>query len=125
MAGSEAPSLTWLFFSRKGRIARQSYTLAVLFLILPQFFLLYKIGMSEGNTELENFWLVILFIAGIVTLWSTIALAVKRLHDIDMTGWLAILTLLPTISWIFVVGLMFIPTKPVDNEHGPPPFARN
>ena len=122
---TSAPTLTWLFFSMKGRIARQSYALAMLFLIIPQFYILFKISQSDEETGIFAFWGLMLLIVGFVTLWSTIALTIKRLHDLGITGWLSVLTLVPTISWIFVIGLMFIPSKPVDNEHGPPPFSKN
>ena len=119
---AQPPSLKWLFFGFKGRIARQSYALAMLFLILPQFIIVYQVALNEGNEGTSSFWALMLMAVGFLALWSTIALTVKRLHDLNVTAWLAILAFIPTISWIFVVILMFIPSKPVENEHGPPPF---
>ncbi|MEM7068387.1 MAG: DUF805 domain-containing protein [Pseudomonadota bacterium] len=121
----EAPSLKWLFFSLQGRIARQSYILSFLFLLLPQIGLVLQIVRADQNGDEGGlaFWFVMLAVVALVTLWSSIALVVKRLHDLGVTGWLALILFFPTINWIFAIALMVIPSKQEVNEHGPPPFA--
>lgn len=121
---ADAPSLSWLFFSFRGRVARQSFFLATVFLLLPQLVILLQIGRTDSSPGAQTFWLLMFFAAIIATLWSTFALAVKRLHDFGVTGWLAIVLLIPTASWIMLIALMLIPTKQETNEYGPPPFAK-
>ena len=120
----DTPSLSWLFFSLKGRIARKSYILSVLFLLLPQIVVVVQMVQNSTNEAALVFWFLSWVVIGIATLWSLIALAVKRLHDLSVTGWLALIIVFPTINWIFLVALAFIPSKQETNEWGPPPFPR-
>lgn len=120
---SDTPSLSWLFFGFKGRIARQSYALSVFFLILPQIVIVLQMVKNHENESALVFWFLALVGVALCTFWSLLALAVKRLHDFSVTGWLAMLILFPTINWIFLLALAFIPSKQEVNEFGPPPFA--
>lgn len=51
-------------------------------------------------------------------------LARRRLHDLDHSGWLAGLTLLPVISLFAHLWLLLAPGMPEPNRYGPPP-SRN
>lgn len=119
-----APTLTWLFFGFRGRIARKSYILSVLFLLLPQFIMLGQMVQNSQNSTALVFWFLVWITTVVATLWSLFALAVKRLHDLGVTGWLALIILFPTINWIFLLALAFVPSKQETNEWGPPPFPR-
>ncbi|MEM9279564.1 MAG: DUF805 domain-containing protein [Pseudomonadota bacterium] len=118
------PTLSWLFFSLKGRIARQSYALSILFLIFPQVFVVLQLVRNEENQSGLAFWFLVLLGVVLLTLWSVMALAVKRLHDLGMTGWLSVLILVPTLNWIFLVALALFPSTQETNEYGPPPFPK-
>ena len=118
-----SPSLSWLFFSFKGRIARQSYALSIFFLILPQIIVVLQMVNNHNNENALVVWFLVFVSVAFCTLWSLLALAVKRLHDLSVTGWLALLVFFPTINWIFLLALAFIPSKQEVNEFGPPPFA--
>ena len=52
------------------------------------------------------------------TLIPSFAVAVRRLHDAGLTGWLVLLNML---LWPFSLVLMLLPTEAVANKHGPPP----
>ncbi|MGI9351206.1 MAG: DUF805 domain-containing protein, partial [Rhizobiaceae bacterium] len=119
---SAAPTLPWLFFSLRGRIARKSYLFSVFFLLLPQLIVILQLVRQEDDSGGLAFWFLVLVGVILCTLWSLAALAVKRLHDLGVTGWLALLILFPTINWIFLLALAVLPTVQETNEHGPPPF---
>lgn len=55
-------------------------------------------------------------------IWSAFALAIKRLHDLDLPWQLAILLVFPPICYVTFVYLAMRPSKQVTNRHGPPPF---
>ena len=121
---NEAPSLAWLFFSFKGRIARQSYALSIFFLLLPQMVAILQLVRNEGNQGALALWMLVLMGVVLCSFWSILAIVVKRLHDLGATGWLALLVFFPTINWIFMLILAVIPSSQQVNQYGPPPFAK-
>ncbi len=116
------PTLRWLFFSFQGRIARKSYLMSVLFLLLPQIIVVLQMVQNADNDAALAFWFLVWIAINVATLWSLLALAVKRLHDLSVTGWLALILFVPTVNWIFLLALAFIPSKQETNQWGPPPF---
>ncbi|MEM9331303.1 MAG: DUF805 domain-containing protein [Pseudomonadota bacterium] len=120
---NDTPSLAWLFFSFKGRIARQSYALSIFFLVLPQIIVVLQIVRNEGNDGALALWVLALLGVVVASFWSILAIVVKRLHDLGVTGWLALLVFFPTINWIFMLVLAVIPSNQQVNQYGPPPFA--
>ena len=123
-SGDQTPTLLWLFFGFRGRIARKSYALSIVFLLILQSAITYQ-GAQYRFTDFE--WNVIVMLLLVVTtafFWSILALAAKRFHDLDFSGWFAMIILVPTLNWIVLLALIFIPSKQVTNKHGPPPFPK-
>jgi uncharacterized membrane protein YhaH (DUF805 family) len=60
---------------------------------------------------------------GVATLIPNIAIAIRRLHDLDRTGWWILLGFIPLIGWIIL--LIWYITKGTDgpNRFGPDPLA--
>ncbi|MCA0450073.1 MAG: DUF805 domain-containing protein [Proteobacteria bacterium] len=70
----------------------------------------------DGVSRLASlFWLFILL--------PSIAVAVRRLHDIGRTGWWWLIWFIPVIGWIVLI--IFYATKgdAGDNQYGPDPKA--
>lgn len=122
MAAARTPSLLWLFFSLRGRIARQSYILASIFNIVLLTLVIYKIGKAGENEELLALWGLVFLALALASSWSALALTIKRLHDLGYPWPLVICLFIPVINWLFVIFLMVKPSQPEANEHGPPPF---
>ncbi|MEM7288812.1 MAG: DUF805 domain-containing protein [Pseudomonadota bacterium] len=118
------PTLFWLFFQFKGRIARKSFILAALFLLLPQLVAILQIvRYSESDQQGELiFWTMCFFLIVAASIWSIIALFVKRLHDLSLPGALALIAVFSGINLLFFLYLAFAPSKQEVNEYGPPPF---
>lgn len=57
-------------------------------------------------------------------LWSSLALTVKRWHDVGMTGWFAILTLPPFANFMMFVLLCLLPGSTGPNRFGRDPRGR-
>ena len=120
---SSKPGLLWLFFGFNGRIARQSFALAVLFQLSMLTLVLYQTvqaGKDEARLVASGLALMALIV---FLLWSVLALAVKRLHDLNMPLTMIAILFLPVLNWLGFFYLMLTPGYPEANDHGPPPFG--
>lgn len=65
---------------------------------------------------------IILYIAVfVVTMWISLAQNTKRCHDLDQSGWLQLVFLVPFIGWIFTIWLLFVDGTPGPNRYGDSP----
>jgi uncharacterized membrane protein YhaH (DUF805 family) len=114
----DSSNLTWLFFKISGRVSRAAYFLGGLLVAIIQAFPLYRFTLvPEGSAE-SNMWSFIFFIAFIASLWSNIALAVKRLHDLDKPGIAALILFVPVVSIVAFLVLCLFPGQPGSNRYG-------
>ncbi len=136
----------WYLLSFRGRITRQEYWLGYAGVIAVSFLLLRSlttlslsllrptIGWYRDQLE----WALAMpkILAGAMLMWPLIAIAAKRLHDLNCSAWW--LLLLPAISaatklsnldrwsvtfWIGLIILGAIPGTRGDNRFGPDPLA--
>jgi uncharacterized membrane protein YhaH (DUF805 family) len=59
----------------------------------------------------------------LAVLIPSIAVAVRRLHDTDRSGWWLLIGLVPVIGWIVLLVFYFTDGTPGDNKYGPSPKA--
>lgn len=65
----------------------------------------------------------LLFILVFCGAWvSHYMLMIRRLHDLDKTGWLALLVLVPVVNAFFVLYLFFAPGTVGANDYGADPI---
>lgn len=114
----ETNKLVWLFFRFSGRVNRAAYFLAGLLLAVVQAFLLYRFMLVTEDSPAGQGWAVAFWIVMIVAIWANIALSVKRLHDIDKPGLIALALFIPVISIIAFIALCLIPGNPGPNQYG-------
>lgn len=100
-----------------GRASRSEYwfvvlfmTLAVLALMIP----LFTIGTDyygEPNAfgTMISLFLLVFFLGSLV---PSIAIAVRRLHDANLSGWFYLLSLIPYIGGLVLLVLTVLPPKP-------------
>jgi uncharacterized membrane protein YhaH (DUF805 family) len=104
-------------FSFKGRISRLPFLLWLTFTGIVTF-----LPAKIFNPKLQSDWE--LFTA-ILLAWPNWAVAVKRWHDRDKSGWWMLINLIPILGSIWtVVELGFFPGTPGDNHYGPDPLRR-
>jgi uncharacterized membrane protein YhaH (DUF805 family) len=60
-------------------------------------------------------------LVGLVHLIPSIAVAVRRLHDTDRTGWWLLIILVPLVGFIVLLIFFVLPSTPGKNRFGPPP----
>ena len=63
-------------------------------------------------------WSVLFLLAFIASLWSNVALAVKRLHDLGKPGLIALVLFVPVISFVALFVLCLFPGQPGPNRYG-------
>lgn len=111
----KTPTILWALFGFDGRINRQVYWLAN----LGMGFLALAFAMPKIDPETEALIISPAFVVVLLpALWSQIAIAVKRLHDRNLTGWFAIAFFIPIIQFLAFVGIGLIPGDPGPNQFG-------
>lgn len=76
---------------------------------------------DQGGAPYVTATVVILFF--VATLVPTIAMQVRRQHDIGLSGWFYLLFLVPYIGGLILLVFGFIPSQPHENKWGPIPFG--
>jgi|GEM_PF-3949359 len=111
------------FFSFEGRIRRKTYFSRMITLsIIPALISIFASTTSHHKIDLI-FWVGISIGCGILVVIQ----AVKRLHDLNMSGWYILLSLVPAVNIIFGVYLLLKEGTPGENEFGEDPkkYERN
>ena len=100
----------------QGRSQRKEYWMFTLFNLLA-FFVLSIVGSVLGDqAEL----LTGLYSLGV--LLPSIAVTVRRLHDIGKSGWFLLLGLIPLVNF-YLLFLLVQPSQSDSNQFGAPPVA--
>jgi uncharacterized membrane protein YhaH (DUF805 family) len=104
-----------LLFSIHGRISRGPFWLGYLFLLPVTLALILFLEASVNNNPILTLMALALYV------WIAICITVKRLHDMDATGWLSIPVVLIPIAVILVGSF---PGTVGPNQFGPDPQQR-
>lgn len=97
-----------------GRARRKEYWMFVLFNII----IVLVLGFIESLVGGPG---VIGALYSLAVLIPSIAVAVRRLHDTDRTGWWILLLLIPFIGAIVLFVFMVLDGTPGQNKYGPNP----
>jgi uncharacterized membrane protein YhaH (DUF805 family) len=57
----------------------------------------------------------------LITIVPSLAVAVRRLHDTNKSGWWMLIILIPIIGWIWIIVLLATDSTPGANKYGPNP----
>jgi uncharacterized membrane protein YhaH (DUF805 family) len=103
-----------------GRARRKEYWFFVLFNVLILVLLVMVDGLLGTLNEEAG---VGLFsgLYSLAVLIPGIAVLVRRLHDIDRTGWWALIGLVPFVGGIVLLVLAALDSTPGENRFGPNP----
>lgn len=120
-------------FNAQGRIGRMRFVtynfslviIAYLFLILA--LLLVGADIFQGSRSSANMGVfgAIMFIFIVAYLVFNIFFTVKRLHDVNLSGWVYLVTLIPVINVLIALYLLFAPGTEGQNNFGNPPIANS
>jgi uncharacterized membrane protein YhaH (DUF805 family) len=104
---------------------------------------LKKYAVFNGRARRKEFWMFVLFnlifsavlniidyviginvlgyIYGLAVLVPSLAVAVRRLHDTNRTGWWIFIGLVPLVGAIILIVFYATDSQPGDNQYGPNP----
>jgi len=107
--------LTTNYANFNSRSARPEFWWYVLFsaIVSVVFYVLIQIAPAFNYLQM---------IYGLATLIPGIAVSVRRLHDIDKSGWFVLIGIIPIIGWIILIYWYIQPGTPGENRFGPPPL---
>ncbi len=115
-------------FSAAGRLGRVRYFVYAIGVLFIGMLLMGILGggaaMMSGGGDPGAMGAASMGIMGIIylaILVIMIMLGIQRLHDLDKTGWLILLNLIPIINIFFALYLLFAPGTPGPNRYGNPP----
>ncbi len=115
--------------SVKGRFGRLSYLgwhflLSFTAIIVGFLVLLILSVFSNNNTHLfENIGMgfgLLLLVAYLVFLYFIVIIGIRRLHDLNRTGWLCLLLIVPLVNIIFGLYMLFARGTDGANDYGLP-----
>lgn len=95
-----------------GRATRSEYWWFYLITIGVSFLL----GIVDGLLD-TPFGLIYFF----ASLIPSLAIQIRRLHDVDKSGWYMLLNLVIIIGWIWLLILNILDSTPGNNKYGPNP----
>ncbi len=105
-----------ILFSFKGRINRSTY-LTYSFSINAVIFIVWSFAfMVSEKLYVVLFWLLLL-----VAFWPQLALAIKRCHDRDKSGWFYLVALVPLLNIWYLVEIVFLKGSDGSNQYGDEP----
>lgn len=109
------------FFSPDTRIGRLRY-LAHGFLLMIGWYILLGIGAALAMGASNIFWLLVA-LATVGMIVTMVILMIQRLHDLNQSGWMCLLTFVPLLGFFFYLYMLFAPGAKGANNYGlqPPP----
>lgn len=122
------------FNGRWGRLNRLRYLgynlligLLLMIVILGTSFGAMGLGMVDVNDEgaIMIFTVILNLIILPVSIWTSICLISKRWHDLDKSAWYGLLFLVPLVSFVAALYLLFAKGSEGDNQYGPDPIAQS
>jgi uncharacterized membrane protein YhaH (DUF805 family) len=105
------------FSGRAGRSEYWWFTLFASLVFLPLYFWAFPLSLEATAPLFNTTGLIVLLLAAAALFVPQLALGVRRLHDIGLSGWWMLLTFVPLASTALVV-LALVPSGP-DNQYGP------
>ena len=117
-------------FSFDGRIRRIEYFLSglvcgvVVWIAMLLGVGTFLLGAGSGSAAGSAFSLLIGVVAIIAAIWFSLAQGIKRLHDLDKSGWLILICYIPFVGWIFALYMLFADGTVGPNQYGPDPKNR-
>ena len=100
----------------EGRINRRQYLFMATLCVLTMMFLGAIAAAADAGGVIGLFSLIIALLM--------IPTQVKRLHDMDMSGWLVLIGLIPFLNSILGLCLLLIPGTEKENQYGIPPHLQ-
>lgn len=83
-----------------------------------------NLALSTTDGSLSIPLIIIFTIFYIALIYFSFIFAIRRLHDLNKTGWLSLLILIPLINFLFILYLIFAPGSDGINNYGHPHITK-
>jgi len=113
---------------RIGRLRYLAYSMLGMLAFIPALVVLIASGSLAGSLDGEGlgvFAWIIMGLSYLVVLVWTFVLAKRRFNDFNLTGWLSLTYIIPIVSLVTVLALLFVPGTKTSNKYGPRPAANS
>ena len=109
------------FFNPSGRASRSAFWWYALCIFIVGGVLGVIGGFVSGHGGMEQTWVGIIFDVLSFILWLSLIFAeIRRLHDIDKSGWNILWQLIPLVGQIYMLILLCRESQPGPNKYGVP-----
>jgi uncharacterized membrane protein YhaH (DUF805 family) len=105
-----------------GRARRKEYWFFFLFNVIVSI-VLSVIDVTVGTYSATSGVGLLSGIYGLAVIIPSIAVGVRRMHDIDRTGWWLLIVFIPLIGVLVLLVFALLPGTAGDNKYGPDPKA--
>lgn len=102
--------MSWI----QGRLNRRDYIVSQVI----GFFTVWPLLSTEQTSDNEQFIVVYNFLVLIPLMVLIFGITVRRLHDINRSGWYALINLIPFVAAFLQVYLMLAKSYPTENQYG-------
>lgn len=113
-------------FTTEGRLNRLPYAKYYFGLLLASFFAIFILSvifvLGGGSTESISLQ-ILSFIVTLPFTVATVMVSIRRLHDLNRSGWLAVLQFIPIANVILGIYLLFFKGTYGPNEYGADPLG--
>lgn len=82
------------------------------------------LGAASGSAGGSFFGILIGFAALVGGVWFSLAQGVKRVHDLNKSGWMILLCCIPVVGFIFALYFLFADGTVGPNQYGEDPKNR-
>jgi uncharacterized membrane protein YhaH (DUF805 family) len=122
-----------LLFGFRGRITRAKFWLVAFGIFVVELILFAALGGNvavllnpqEALPAISPIGGIGILILGVVVTWISLAVAVKRYHDRDMSGWWVLIIFVPVIGGLwYLIECGFLRGSEGHNNYGPDPLER-
>jgi uncharacterized membrane protein YhaH (DUF805 family) len=114
-----------LFFTIDGRITRMQYSITLILPFLTIVLVLFSFGLinlfplPEVIKSILNYTLTLTALLSILLgIILSFTLGIKRLHDVNFSGWFILINFIPMVSFALFLFLVFMPGTEGKNEYG-------
>ena len=94
------PNMRWFLFGVSGRIGRAPFVLGILLQVAIYGIIISRLSAYPEDSAQFSLWLLSLFAFALASVWITVALSVKRLHDMNIPGAVVVCLFVPAVSVI-------------------------
>lgn len=109
----------------KTRANRKQFWLWTLWTVIIYivFQIFIAIGGAMESSLITGVFSVLFILFNLAILLPNLAISVRRLHDIDRSGWWVLIGLIPFIGAVVLLIFDLLPGTPEENRFGPVPQA--